>query len=121
MSERRLTEHGAYSVLVIDMAHYDQANDMTIAGFPDLALARDYARRRTRSSLEELRGSNASHAVLKMAWSVFGEDCIVLGQDELPRRIRDRLFHRVSGEHGRAGLVGDRNAHSFAASPIIGI
>lgn len=82
MSERRLTEHGVFSVLVIDMAHYGQANDITIAGFPDLALARDYARRRTRSSLEELRASNASHAVLKMAWSVFGEDCIVLGQDD---------------------------------------
>lgn len=80
MGRRRLTEYGAYSVLVIDMAHYDQESDLIITGFPDLALAIEYTRRRTRSSLEELRGPITSHADLKMAWSVFGEDCIVVGE-----------------------------------------
>src|SRR5690349_6676047 len=81
MGQRRLTEQGAYSVLVIDMAHYDEGDDMTISGFPDLHLATEYARRRTRSSLEELRGPITAHADLKRAWSIFGEDCVVLGPD----------------------------------------
>ena len=74
-----MTEHGTFSVIVIDMAHYDQASEMSVQGFPSLELAREYARRRTRASLEELRTSDVSHADLRRAWYIFGEDCIVVG------------------------------------------
>jgi hypothetical protein len=82
MSERRLTEHGAFSVMVIDMYHYDPSADLCVAGFPTFELAREYARRRTRDSLEELRGSDTSSQDLREAWFVFGEDCIVVGAGE---------------------------------------
>ena len=81
MGEYRLTEHGAYAVLVIDMYHHDADEDTCVLGFPTLQLAAEYARRRTRDSLEELRGSAWTKEELRKQWYMFGEDCIVLRGD----------------------------------------
>ena len=78
MGEHRIAD-GAYSVIIIDMFHYDDESEMIIRGFPTAELAREYARRRTRDSLEELREAGRSHAEMRERWFIFGEDCLVVG------------------------------------------
>ncbi len=69
-----------FSVLVLDMFHYiDPEHEFTISGFPTLDTAREFARRWTRSSLEDLRKENIGAEELKDLWHNFGEDCIVIG------------------------------------------
>ncbi|MGZ4808100.1 MAG: hypothetical protein ACXV7D_02120, partial [Thermoanaerobaculia bacterium] len=68
-----------FAVLVIDMFQYDVENQSVIDGFPTLEMATEYARRRTRDSLEEQRGNGQSAKELELAWRTFGEDCLVLG------------------------------------------
>ena len=63
------------------MYHYDPDEDTSVLGFPTLELAAEYARRRTRDSLEELRGSARTKEELRKQWYMFGEDCIVLRGD----------------------------------------
>ncbi|SRR6266849_980151 len=70
---------GEFAVLVIDMFHYDEESQSIIRGFPTVEMATEYARRRTRDSLEEQRGDGQSATELKRAWLTFGEDCLVLG------------------------------------------
>ena len=70
----------AYSVLVIDMFHHDAEGDIIVRGFPTLDLATEYARRRTRDSVEELRRPSQSSHTLREQWLQFGEDCCVIGQ-----------------------------------------
>ncbi len=79
MGEYRLTDKGSFGVLVINMFHYDPDEDTSILGFPMLDLATEYARRRTRDSLEECRGFGLSKEEIKKQWYTFGEDCMVLG------------------------------------------
>ena len=79
MGEKRLTENGAYSVVIIDMFHYDDGSEYAIRGFPTFELARQYARCRTRDSIEEFRGEGMSHAEIRRHWFTFGEDCVVGG------------------------------------------
>jgi hypothetical protein len=68
-----------YSVLVMDMFHYmDPDEEITISGFPTLDAAREYARRRTRDSLEELCPETGSANELRELWFAYGEDCIVM-------------------------------------------
>ncbi len=72
----------SYSVLIIDMRHYQETGSKeTIEGFPTLELAKEFARRRVRDSLEELRKPYQSADDLRSSWSMFGEDAIVLGED----------------------------------------
>lgn len=69
-----------YSVLVIDMYHYqDPDHESTVDGFPTADLAREFARRRVRDSVEELRRPGQSRDELRRAWFAFGEDAIVIG------------------------------------------
>lgn len=71
-----------YSVLIIEMSHYqDSGGERIISGFPTFELAREFARRRVRDSLEELRTTSQSREELRRAWAMFGEDAIVLGED----------------------------------------
>ena len=69
----------SYDVLVIDMFHYDEESESFVRGFPSLEIATEYARRRTRDSLEELRTDSTSPEDLRKMWYSFGEDCCVLG------------------------------------------
>ena len=50
-----------------------------VSGFPTLELAREYARRRVRDSLEELREPGMTQARLREQWMTFGEDAVVIG------------------------------------------
>ena len=79
MGKYRLTRHGLYGVLVIAMYRYDPDEDISVWGFPTLELATEYAKRRTRDSLEELRSSAQSQEELRKQWYTFGEDCLVIG------------------------------------------
>ena len=78
MGEHRIAD-GAYSVIVIDMFHYDDESEMIIRGFPTAEMAREYARRRTRDAVEESRQAGRSHDEMRKLWHTFGEDCIVVG------------------------------------------
>jgi hypothetical protein len=68
-----------YGVLIIDMFHYDPAEDYVIGGFPTEDLAREFARRWVRDSLEEQRQPNQTKEELRRMWFTFGEDAVVLG------------------------------------------
>ena len=62
------------------MFHYmDEDEEEIVAGFATLELAREYARRRTRDSLEEQRPDASSAEDLHGRWFSFGEDCLVIG------------------------------------------
>jgi hypothetical protein len=80
MAEIRKSDDGDYAVLVIDMFHHDDESETIIRGFRSVELATEYARRRTRDSLEELRRPNQSASALRQQWLLFGEDCCVIGQ-----------------------------------------
>jgi hypothetical protein len=72
-----LQSQTTFTVTVIDMYHPDE--ERIIKGFATLECAREYARRRTRDSLEELRNSVPSVEDLGHQWHTFGEDCCVIG------------------------------------------
>jgi hypothetical protein len=71
-----------YSVLIIDMAHYDADEDRRVGGFRTFEEAKAYARNHVRSSVEELRAPNQSPADLRRLWHMFGEDATVVGGEE---------------------------------------
>jgi hypothetical protein len=57
---------------------YRPEDEFVVDGFPTLQQAREYARRRTRDSPEELRGPGQTHDDLRRSWSIYGEDAMVL-------------------------------------------
>ena len=80
MSPQGFGGEGCYSVLVIDMFERNADEEIILRGFPTLDVAREYARRRTRDSVEELRRPSQSAADLRRQWLSFGEDCCVIGE-----------------------------------------
>jgi hypothetical protein len=78
MSQKRQSFPASFQVLVMEMSHYaDDDGESTVSGFPNREEAIEYARRRLRDSLEELRKANQSVAELKRLWLLFGEDALV--------------------------------------------
>jgi hypothetical protein len=67
-----------YSVLIIDMS-YDEEKNFVVEGFQSVGLANEFARRRVRDSVEELRASNQTSEDLRRLWHTFGEGASVLG------------------------------------------
>jgi hypothetical protein len=67
-----------YSVLVIDMFRHDPEEDYVIAGFPTFKLAKEFARRWVRDSVEEQRQPGQSKEDLRRMWYTFGEDASVI-------------------------------------------
>ena len=67
-----------YSVLIIDMFRYDPKEDYVIDGFPTFELAKEFARRWVRDSVEELRKPGQSKEELRNMWYTFGEDASVM-------------------------------------------
>ena len=68
------------AVLAVDMFNYMDDDSVTlITGFPSLTDAHEYARRRTRDSVEEMRTIHEDEDNLRWLWLVCGEDCIALG------------------------------------------
>jgi hypothetical protein len=78
---RSSAEEGeSYAVAVLDMFNYmDDEGAMLVDGFPSAEIAKEYARRRMRDSVEELRAPDQSREELKQLWFVFGEDSLVVG------------------------------------------
>jgi hypothetical protein len=74
-------DNNTWSVQVIDMFNYMDPEDgeRLVQGFESSEAAIEYARRRTRDSLEELRSSSADAADLRSRWYMFGEDCVANG------------------------------------------
>ena len=70
-----------FSVLVIDMAHYNAGEDYSVGGFETFEAAKAYARDRVRSSVEELRAPGQSPEDLRHLWFMFGEDALVVGEE----------------------------------------
>lgn len=69
-----------WSVLVLDMFNYmDPGGEFTVTGFQRPEDAIEYARRRVRSSVEEMRPTAKSAEEIRSQWFMFGEDCIALG------------------------------------------
>jgi hypothetical protein len=68
----------SYAVLIIDMFHYDPKEDYVIEGFPTVELAKEFARRWVRDSVEEQRKPGQSKEDLRSMWYTFGEDASVL-------------------------------------------
>jgi hypothetical protein len=71
-----------FAVLIIDMARYDPEDDYTVGRFPTFELAKEFARRWVRDSVEELRKSGTSKEEVRRLWHSFGEDATVIGGDE---------------------------------------
>jgi hypothetical protein len=69
-----------FSVLVYDM--YDYGDVATVNGFKTFEAAREYARRRTRDSVENERRSSTDAKGLRDRWFMFGEDCQVIGGEK---------------------------------------
>ena len=67
-----------YSVLIIDMFQYEAQEDYVIDGFPTFELAKEFARRWVRDSVEEQRKPGQSKEDLRKLWLTFGEDASVL-------------------------------------------
>jgi len=74
------SNHGG-AVVAVDMFNYMDDDSVTlITGFPSASEAQEYARRRTRDSVEEMRTiDEADDDNLWWLWLVYGEDCIALG------------------------------------------
>jgi hypothetical protein len=70
-----------FAVLIIDMFHYDEESEMVLGGFPSFDLAKEFARRRVRDSVELFRQPEQSRDALKRMWYMFGEDASVLQSD----------------------------------------
>jgi hypothetical protein len=80
MSQVTTSSPKSISVLVIDMSHYQEAgSEMLISGFVAREEAIEYARRRVRASLEELRTANQTPEALRRLWAIYGEEAIVVG------------------------------------------
>jgi len=79
MKEEPISTGEKYRVLVIDMCNYDSDDDFCVGYFPGLESAREYARRRTRASVEENRAASKSPEDLRDRCFSFGEDCKVMG------------------------------------------
>ena len=77
----------SYSVLIIDMYHYqDSDGESTVDGFPSFELAREFARRRVRDSVEECRKPGQNRKRLREQWHMFGEDALVTGGERYSGR-----------------------------------
>lgn len=84
-----------YSVIVCDLFHFadDPAHEIEVPGFLTRDQAVAYARRRLRSSLEDLRRPGQSPEELRGLWSTFGEDCRVVGPEGVVYRASAELDH----------------------------
>ncbi|MGB0747363.1 MAG: hypothetical protein ACPGO3_01335 [Magnetospiraceae bacterium] len=70
-----------YSVRVIDNFHRtDPEEQFDIAGFPTLEIAREYALRRVRASVEDQRKPKLPPEKIMAAWRALGEEVIVDGE-----------------------------------------
>ncbi len=81
-----------YYVIVCDLFNLHAPDHETIiAGFPTRELAIEYARRRTWSSIDEMREPNLSVEHIHNRWLTLGEDCRVIGPEGVVYVARSEL------------------------------
>lgn len=94
--------NSTYSVLILDMFHYqDPEHEYQIDGFPTLELAREFARRWVRDSVEEFRQPNQDEKSLRELWYTFGEDAMVIGGDYAGSLELDFFIKHVATDQER--------------------
>ena len=108
----------SYVVIVCDMFHFasDPEHEIEVPGFPTREVAIEYARRRVRSSLEELRKPGQSPEELRRLWYIFGEDCRVVGPEGVVYRAFSELEHFI--HHPARGEESDYNALYESLLPV---
>lgn len=78
-----------YKVVVFDLFHLEDGDGFEIEGFPSFETAKEFARRRTRDSVEHLReemrkfGREESSEALRRSWDAMGENVVAAGPGEL--------------------------------------
>ena len=66
-------------VLVIELKNsHESGSDLLVKGFANLDIAKEYARRRVRDSIEELRSQGMTPTQLQQLWTIYGEDASVV-------------------------------------------
>lgn len=71
-----------YTVVVCDLFHgHDPDHQTFIPGFPAEEVAVEYARRRTWSSVEEMKAAGRSPEEVREHWLALGEECWVVGPE----------------------------------------
>ena len=81
-----------YSVIVCDLFHAHEPDHETwIPGFPTRELAIEYARRRTWTSVDQMREPGLSPQEIRRRWLAMGEDCRVVGPEGVVYMARAEL------------------------------
>lgn len=71
-----------YTVVVCDLFHSHEPDHQTfLLGFPAEEVAVEYARRRTWTSVEEMKAPGRSPEEVRKHWLALGEECWVVGPD----------------------------------------
>src|SRR5687767_5304039 len=66
-----------YTVVIFDLAHeQEEDSEFRVTGFPTYELAKEFARRRVRDSIEELRKPDQTKEELKKLWLIYGENAL---------------------------------------------
>jgi hypothetical protein len=69
-----------FQVCVLQMFRFmGEGAEIYVSGFATVELAREYAKRRTRDTLEEQRPGRINAEDLRDHWHRWGEDCMVFG------------------------------------------
>ena len=87
------------AVVIFDrFRHGEPDGEFLIEGFPSRELAREYASRRVRDSIEELRASDQSEEEIRKLWNAYGESACVVGDDGDPNEIDAWLRETATSE-----------------------
>jgi hypothetical protein len=83
-----------WAVIIFDRFHHGEPDgEFLIEGFPNRELARGYATRRVRDSIEELRTPGQPEEEIHKLWNAYGESACVVGddgeQDEIGSWLRE--------------------------------
>ena len=85
-------EGSPYYVIVCDLFNLHEPDHETVVlGFPTREQAIEYARRRTWTSVEQVREPGLSREELKRRWLALGEDCRVVGPEGVIYLARSEL------------------------------
>ena len=87
------------TVIIVDRFHHGEPDgEFLIEGFPSHELAREYASRRVRDSIEELRTPGQSDEEIRKLWNAYGESACVVGDDGDPNEIDTWLRETATAE-----------------------
>jgi hypothetical protein len=88
-----------WAVIIFDRFHHGEPDrEFLIEGFPSHELAREYATRRVRDSIEELRTDSQSEDEIRKLWNAYGESACVAGDDGYPDEIDTWLREIATAE-----------------------